>query len=73
MEVKIKKTFDKKLKKDFEIILPKELIAKKIEDYIEKIKGNVSLNGFRKGQVPVNVIKEKYGKSSLRITRCLYK
>jgi len=30
MEVKIKKTFDKKLKKDFEIILPKELIAKKI-------------------------------------------
>jgi len=63
MEVKIKKTFDKKLKKDFEIILPKELIAKKIADYIEKIKGNVSLNGFRKGQVPVSVIKEKYGKS----------
>jgi trigger factor len=63
MEVKIKKTFDKKLKKDFEIVLPKELIAQKIEDYIEKIKGNVSLNGFRKGQVPVAVIKEKYGKS----------
>lgn len=63
MEVKIKKTFDKKLKKDFEIVLPKELIAQKIENYIEKIKGNVSLNGFRKGQVPVTVIKEKYGKS----------
>ncbi len=63
MEVKIKKTFDKKLKKDFEIVLPKELIAQKIENYIEKIKGNVSLNGFRKGQVPITVIKEKYGKS----------
>ncbi len=63
MEIKIKKTFDKKLKKDFQIILPKEIISKKIEDYIEKVKGNVSLNGFRKGQVPPAVIKEKYGKS----------
>ena len=63
MEVKIKKTFDKKLKKNFEIIIPKELINKKIQENIEKVKGNVNLKGFRKGQVPVKVIFDKYGKS----------
>ncbi len=63
MEVKIKKTFDKKLKKNFEIIIPKELINKKIQENIEKVKGNVNLKGFRKGQVPAKVIFDKYGKS----------
>jgi trigger factor len=63
MEVKIKKTFDKKLKKNFEIIIPKELINKKIQEHIDQVKDKVNLKGFRKGQVPVNVIKDKYGKS----------
>lgn len=61
MEARIKNTHDKKLRKDFELILPKELVNKKIDDYIEKIKGTFNLNGFRKGQVPVHVIKEKHG------------
>ena len=39
MEARIKNTHDKKLRKDFELILPKELVNKKIDDYIEKIKG----------------------------------
>lgn len=63
MEVKIKKLSDKKLKKDFEVIIPKELIDSKVNDYIESVKQNFSLKGFRKGQVPSSVIKEKYGKS----------
>ena len=57
MEARIKNTHDKKLRKDFELILPKELVNKKIDDYIEKIKGTFNLKGFRKGQVPVGVIK----------------
>lgn len=63
MEVKIKKISDKKLKKDFEVIVPKELIDSKVNDYIDSVKQNFSLKGFRKGQVPSSVIKEKYGKS----------
>jgi trigger factor len=61
MEARIKNTHDKKLRKDFELILPKELVNKKIDEYIEKIKGTFNINGFRKGQVPVHVIKEKHG------------
>ncbi len=63
METQIKKTYDKKLKKDFQITVPYKAIEVKIDDYIAKIRGNFSLKGFRKGQVPVDVIKEKYGKS----------
>jgi len=63
MEVKIKNTYDKKLKKDYQITIPCQIIEGRISDYIAKIRGNFSLKGFRKGQVPVSVIKEKYGKS----------
>jgi trigger factor len=63
MEVQIKNIRDEKLKKEYQLILPHQLIDSKISDYIAKIRGNFSLKGFRKGQVPVSVIKEKYGQS----------
>lgn len=61
MEIKVKKIKDDKLKKDFELTFTKELIEQKVNDYIAKVRDNFSLKGFRKGQVPVAVIKEKYG------------
>ena len=63
MEVKIKNTHDKKLKKDYQIIIPHELVDNRINDYITKVQKNFSLKGFRKGHVPAEVIKEKYGAS----------
>lgn len=63
MEVKIKNTYDKKLKKDYHIVVPQQMVEVRVNDYIAKVRGNFSLKGFRKGQVPVEVIKEKYGKS----------
>jgi trigger factor len=63
MEVIINNIFDKKLKKEYQIIIPNQLIEGKVSDYIAKIRTNFSLKGFRKGQVPAEVIKEKYGQS----------
>jgi len=63
MEVKIKNIFDKKLKKDYQITVPYQLIEAKIDDNVGKIKKNLALKGFRKGQVPDEVIKQKYGQS----------
>ncbi len=63
MEVQIKNTYDKKLKKDYHVVVPYQLIELRINDYVAKVRGNFSLKGFRKGQVPVEVIKEKYGSS----------
>lgn len=63
MEVQIKNTYDKKLKKEFQVTVPYQLIDAKVSSYIDKVRGNFSLKGFRKGQVPLEVIKEKYGQS----------
>ena len=54
-----------RLKKEYKIIIPQSLIDVKVDDYIEKVRGNFNLKGFRKGQVPAEVVKEKYGKSIL--------
>lgn len=61
MEVQIKKTYDKKLKQDYQLTVPYSLVELRINDYIAKVRGNLSLKGFRKGHVPNDVIKEKYG------------
>ena len=63
MEVIIKNTHNKKLKQDYQITIPSALVDDKINDYIEKVRKNFSLKGFRKGHVPAEVIKEKYGSS----------
>ncbi len=63
MDVIIKNTLDKKLKKDYHIVIPNSLIQSKIDQNIAKIKVNLSMSGFRKGHVPEDVIKQKYGNS----------
>lgn len=63
MEVSITNVTDKKLKKDYQIIVPHKLIEDKINENIAKVKVNLSIDGFRKGQVPDDVIKQKYGQS----------
>lgn len=63
MEIKIKNILDKKLKKDYQITVPSQLITAKVNDNIAKIKKTLALKGFRKGQVPNDVIKQKYGQS----------
>ncbi len=63
MEVIVKNTYDKKLKRDYSITIPYALIHSKIDDYVAKAQKKFALKGFRKGQVPVALIKEKYGES----------
>lgn len=63
MEVAIKNTLNKKLKKGYNVVIPYKVVEERIDGYIEKVKGNFSLKGFRKGHVPPSIIKEKYGQS----------
>ena len=63
MEIAIKNVLDDKLRKDFQMNIPSQLINQKIIDYIVKIQPEFSMEGFEKGKVPAETIKEKYGKS----------
>ena len=66
MEAIIKNTHDKKLCKKYHITLPQQLIDKQIDDFIEKAKDSYNLKGFRKGNVPAKIIKEKHHESIMR-------
>lgn len=63
MEVQVKTIFDKKLKKDYQITVPYKLIEDKINNAAAEIRKTLNLKGFRKGQVPLEIIKQKYGQS----------
>ncbi len=63
MEIKVKNILNKNLKKDYQLIVPNLLIKAKINDRVNEIQKDYSLKGFRKGQVPQDVIKQKYGTS----------
>jgi len=59
-EVKIKNILNKPLKKEYQVAVPYSLIDEKINQVVEKVRKNYKLDGFRTGQVPTNIIKQKY-------------
>ena len=63
METQVKIILDKKLKKDYQIVVPHKIIEDKVNNSIAEVRKTLNLKGFRKGQVPIEVIKQKYGQS----------
>lgn len=63
MEIAVKNVLDDKLRKDFQLNIPAQLINQKINEYLTQIQPEFSMEGFEKGQVPISTIKEKHGKS----------
>lgn len=63
MEIAIKNILNDKYRKDFQLNIPAQLLNQKINEYLAKIQPEFTMNGFEKGQVPVQAIKEKYGKT----------
>jgi len=59
-EISIKKNLDKKLKQDYQILVPYSFIEARIDKVIQDIQKNYKMDGFRKGQVPTNILKQKY-------------
>ncbi len=62
-EIQIKNILDKKLKKDYQILVPYSFIDKRIDSEVLKIQKNYKMKGFRPGQVPVNIIKGNHENS----------
>jgi trigger factor len=62
-QVQIKNILDKKLKKDYQIIVSYAMIDERIDAEVLKIQKTYKIKGFRPGQVPVDVIKQKYESS----------
>lgn len=56
----IKKISDKNLELEYEIIVPLDEFNQEINKELEKQQKTLKIDGFRKGKVPLNVIKNKY-------------
>jgi trigger factor len=62
-EVQIKNSLDKKLKKIYQVTVPYTLIDVRIDKVIAGVQKTYKLDGFRKGHVPTDLIKQKYESS----------
>lgn len=61
----IKLSREEKLLKEFEITLPADLIAEKINAQLLEAAKNTTIAGFRPGKAPLPVMKQKYGDVAL--------
>jgi len=61
MEYAIKKVSESE--REISITIKKDYINKLTEEKIGNLRGSINISGFRKGKVPLNLIKKKYGDS----------
>jgi len=59
MTISITEVYNQDLERKFQIVVSWPLLEQKINKRAEKDQENFSMNGFRKGQVPLSIIKEK--------------
>jgi trigger factor len=61
----IKELKSKGLQKEFNIKIPPKDITEKLNNKLLEISKTVSVDGFRKGNVPANILKQKFGQEAL--------
>ena len=60
METQIIQTLDEGTKKQYQVIVPNQIILTNLEQELLEIQKNAKIDGFRAGKAPVNIIKSKY-------------
>ena len=58
----------KGLEREFKVIVPSKEVTDKLNGSLEKISKDVEIEGFRKGKVPINIVKQRFGQNALNQT-----
>ena len=61
--MQVTETLAEGLKREFEVVVPAADLLAKADERLDALKGQVRLNGFRPGKVPVAHLKRLYGRS----------
>ena len=61
--MKVKVNSKKAFKTVLSVLVDKKTIQKKLDDKLAELQNKVQLKGFRPGKVPVNIIKNQFGKA----------
>jgi trigger factor len=66
--MQVTETSSEGLKREYRIVVPKSDLEARRNSRLDEIKGQVRINGFRPGKVPVEHLKKVYGKSVMAET-----
>jgi trigger factor len=66
--MQVTETVSDGLKREFKVVVPMADLATKVEQRLDELKGQVRINGFRPGKVPVSHLKRLYGRSVMAET-----
>jgi trigger factor len=66
--MQVTETVSDGLKREFKVVVPMADLASKVEQRLDELKGQVRINGFRPGKVPVSHLKRLYGRSVMAET-----
>jgi trigger factor len=64
-EMQVTETLTEGLKREFSVVVSAADLQAKADERLEALKGQVRLNGFRPGKVPVAHLKRLYGRSAM--------
>jgi trigger factor len=61
--MQVTETLSQGLKREFKVTIEAAMLAKRVDEELESLKGKVKINGFRPGKVPTAHLKRLYGRS----------
>ena len=66
--MKITELKKKGLEREFKIVIPAKEVSDKLNKSLIEISKDVEIEGFRKGKVPLNIVKQRYAQNALSTT-----
>ena len=62
MEIVLKKNTE--LERSLKVVVSAKEFTQKIVDQLSKIQQNAKIDGFRKGKVPINIVRKRFGQEA---------
>ena len=59
--MKITETLNEGLKRGYSIVITAKELDKKVDEKLNEAQPNVEMKGFRKGKVPIAILKKQFG------------
>ena len=59
--MQVTETLNQGLKRAYQVVLPAQDLAQRLDSQLVEMKDKVRINGFRPGKVPMNIVAQRYG------------
>ena len=66
--MKVTELKKKGLEREFKISIPSKDVSEKLSESLQELSKDVEIEGFRKGKVPLDIVKQRFGQNALNKT-----